>query len=88
MIEVLTDEQLDTFRRKIDAAKNIIVCGHVNPDGDAIGTSLALCHWLTQKGKSVQVAMPNFFPDFLHWMPGADRILNYTKKDLREKARG
>ena len=58
---------------------NVIICTHVNPDGDAIGSSLALKHHLERKGKQATIAVPNVFPDFLNWLPGADSILIYTK---------
>lgn len=58
---------------------NVIICTHVNPDGDAIGSSLALKHHLERKGKQATIVVPNVFPDFLNWLPGADSILIYTK---------
>ena len=56
----------------------IVICAHVNPDGDAIGSSLALKHYLERKGKQATVVVPNIFPDFLKWLPGAEDILIYT----------
>ena len=57
---------------------SVVICTHVNPDGDAIGSSLALKHYLERKGKQATVVVPNIFPDFLRWMPGAGSILVYT----------
>lgn len=65
----------------------VIICTHVNPDGDAIGSSLALKHFLERKGKSVAVVVPNIFPDFLKWLPGADSILIYTNQKHKEQAK-
>ena len=66
--------------------KSVVICAHVNPDGDAIGSSLALKHYIERKGKEATVVVPNIFPDFLKWMPGADCILIYTnpKHDLEK----
>ena len=64
---------------------HIVICAHVNPDGDAIGSSLALKHYLERKGKEVTVVVPNIFPDFLKWMPGADSILIYTNAKHQEQ---
>ena len=65
--------------------RNIVICTHVNPDGDAIGSSLALKHYLEGKGKQATVVVPNIFPDFLKWLPGADSILIYTKQQEQVK---
>ena len=54
-----------------------VVIAHTNPDGDAIGSSLALFHYLKYMRKTVTVIMPNQFPDFLKWLPGADNIMIY-----------
>ena len=65
--------------RKIQAAlketKNITIVFHFNPDGDAVGSALALYNYFKDEGYSVTVISPNPFPDFLQWMPGADQIL-------------
>ncbi|MCB0644541.1 MAG: DHH family phosphoesterase, partial [Phaeodactylibacter sp.] len=50
---------------------------HRNPDGDAIGSSLGLAHFLEKLGHTVKVTAPSEYPDFLAWMPGADQILVY-----------
>ena len=65
---------------------NVVICTHVNPDGDAIGSSLALKHYFERKGKKATVVVPNIFPDFLKWLPGADSILVYTKQQEQTKA--
>lgn len=65
MEKILTEEGLNRFRELIDKATKVVICGHVSPDGDAIGSTLALKHWLTRKGKQVTVVVPNIFPDFL-----------------------
>ena len=67
--------------------KRVVICAHVNPDGDAIGSSLALKHYLERKGRSVTVVVPNTFPDFLKWLPGADSILTYTNQKHKEQTK-
>ena len=81
MEKILTEEQLNRFTDLVDNATNVVVCAHVSPDGDAIGSTLALKHWLTRKGKHVTVVVPNIFPDFLHWMPGAQEVMTYLKHE-------
>lgn len=70
----------------LEGGTNVVICTHVNPDGDAIGSSLALKHYLERKGKQATVIVPNVFPDFLTWLPGADTILIYTKHQEQIRA--
>lgn len=57
----------------------IVITAHKNPDGDAVGSTLGLFHYLKSEGKNVCVVLPDSFPDFLAWMPGADEIILYDK---------
>jgi phosphoesterase RecJ-like protein len=56
------------------ASDNILLICHINPDGDAIGSQLALYHFLTSKGKKVKMLSPNYLQEFLKWMNGVDQI--------------
>lgn len=69
--------QFDTV---IHSFKKILVVSHVNPDGDAIGSSLAMCSFLKKFGVDAKVLVPNDFPGFLSWMPGAHDILIYESQ--------
>ena len=64
----------------LSSGSRVVICTHVNPDGDAIGSSLALKHFLERHGKQATVVVPNIFPDFLKWLPGAESILVHTKQ--------
>lgn len=67
----------------IDQASHIIVLTHMAPDGDAMGSALAMWHYVRDKGQSskeVTVIVPNAFPAFFNWMPGADKIRVYEKE--------
>lgn len=68
--------QVENLLAKYD---KIIIVTHVSPDGDAIGSSLGLYHYLNEMGKDVNVIVPNAFPDFLAWMKSAGDILVYEK---------
>src|ERR1700743_3187096 len=57
--------------------KKIFITTHHKPDGDAIGSMLALYHYLTKKGHKVTAVSPGDIPDFLAWMPGVTEMLNY-----------
>ncbi|MCR5849953.1 MAG: DHH family phosphoesterase [Bacteroidaceae bacterium] len=69
----------------IERSSHVVICAHVNPDGDAIGSALALKHYLERRGKQATVIVPNIFPDFLKWMPGTDSILIHTNAKHQEK---
>ena len=64
---------------KLSKPLQILITTHTNPDGDAIGSSLALSFYLKKKNHSVQVMAPDPFPDFLAWMPGHEDILIFSK---------
>ena len=61
----------------IQNATKVAILTHQSPDGDAMGSSLAMYHYVQSLSKSAQVIVPNAFPDFLAWMPGADMVLVY-----------
>ncbi len=55
-------------------AKKIVITGHRSPDGDALGSTLALSHYLKTKGFENTVLLPDDYPAFLHWMKGNDEV--------------
>ncbi|WP_437824158.1 DHH family phosphoesterase [Tenacibaculum mesophilum] len=61
--------------------RNIVIIGHRNPDGDAIGSTLGLKHYLDKKGHAAQVLMPNEYPDFLHWVPGSKTVKRFDRQN-------
>ena len=64
----------------IQTPQRIAMISHLNPDGDAIGSSLGFSAFLRKLGHEVEVMVPNDFPDFLAWMPGASQIHIYDKE--------
>jgi phosphoesterase RecJ-like protein len=57
--------------------KNIFITTHHKPDGDALGSTLGLFHFLKGLGHHPTVVSPSEVPDFLMWMPGIESVLNY-----------
>lgn len=55
-------------------SKRCVVCAHIRPDGDAIGSSLALALALEKRGHSVQVLNEDGLPSNLAWLPGAEKV--------------
>lgn len=78
-IEILSAALCEQLRQLIAEAEHIMVCCHQNPDGDAIGSCLALAEYLRMHDKDPMIAVPDKFPDFLQWMPGTERIVRYDK---------
>lgn len=64
-------KRFDELRSFLETPKNVVIVGHRNPDGDAMGSTLGLAHYLSKKGHNAQVVVPNEYPDFLHWLPGS-----------------
>ena len=70
--------------------KKIVIIPHRSPDGDAMGSSLAMYHFLLKLGHNATVIAPNEFPSFLDWLPAAENVLVYendkenTTKILQE----
>ena len=67
----------ETLKSLLKSPKNVVIVPHINPDGDAIGSSLGLYHYLIQKGHSATIVVPNDYPAFLKWLPGTTEVLNF-----------
>jgi len=78
--DIITAQQVELLEELIKESNTIICICHQNPDGDAIGASLAWAEFLqSQYGKQVQVIIPDQYPDFLQWLPNTDKIIRYDK---------
>ena len=73
--KIITEENIQKAKKLINKYDKIVIITHTSPDGDALGSSLALYHFLIEYGKQVNVVVPSEFPGFLNWMPGVDQIL-------------
>lgn len=61
----------------LEKPRDIVIIGHRNPDGDAMGSTLGLKHYLDKKGHACTVLVPNEYPDFLHWLPGSETTFRF-----------
>ena len=82
--KIIGEDLVHKTKIEIENADNIVIITHVGPDGDAMGASLGLWHFLMTLEKTPQVIVPTPFPNFLAWMPGANKTLVY--KFDKEKA--
>lgn len=83
---IISPNELSQLRKLLDESRNVVITCHTSPDGDAIGSSLAMYEYLTRKGKNAKVVVPNYFPDFLKWMHDADKITLYDRQHALSKS--
>ena len=84
---LITAPQVDALRCAIARNSKFVVAAHKNPDGDAVGSTLALMLYLRSIGKEACVVLPNAFPEFLRWLPAAGETLFYdTHKEAADAA--
>ncbi len=72
-------EEIEALKVLLNTPRKIAILGHKNPDGDALGSTLALSLFLKKQGHDAQVIVPNDFPEFLKWLPQANSILVHEK---------
>ena len=79
---MFTPSEISSIQKLLIPGNKIVIITHYNPDGDAIGSSLGLKHFLNQKGLEADVIVPNDFPKFLKWMPDSKKIIiaDYKRK--------
>ena len=88
----LDTTQLEKARTLIAQASHIIITTHMAPDGDAMGSALAMYNWMSDERlaisgeRTVNVLVPNAFPEFFNWMPGVENVHVYEKEQERCKS--
>ena len=81
---MLNESNKSIINNWLQNAEKIAILTHTNPDGDAIGSSIALALALRKKGLDAQVIIPDGLPDFLRWLPGIELSTTFAYK--KEKA--
>ncbi|WP_300978974.1 bifunctional oligoribonuclease/PAP phosphatase NrnA [Flavobacterium sp.] len=79
----MTIQDIQAVQELLATPKKIAIIPHRGPDGDAMGSTLALYHFLLKNNHQPIVMAPNEFPDFLAWLPGSETVEVYEKE--REK---
>lgn len=69
----------------LEKPRDIVIIGHRNPDGDAMGSTLGLKHYLDKKGHACTVLVPNEYPDFLHWLPGSETTFRFDRQNKQSQ---
>jgi phosphoesterase RecJ-like protein len=70
-------DSFQKFKALLKKTEHFAILAHWSPDGDAMGSCLALHHFLITLGKKSTVIVPNAYPEFLCWLPGNKKVLNY-----------
>ena len=72
-------QDIQAIQLLLSTPKKIAIIPHRGPDGDAMGSTLGLYHFLLKNNHHPVVVSPNEFPDFLAWMPGAETVKIFEK---------
>lgn len=75
----MTNTQIAEIKEMLSTPQNVVIIPHRNPDGDAIGSSLALFHFL-KYSHHVTIVAPNDYPNFLKWMPSEKGSIRFFDK--------
>ena len=82
---IIANSMIERLRALINGVKNVVITCHLSPDGDAIGSSLALCHVLHRLGKNAFVVTPDMLPKSLHFLPDMRDVIVHSKTELRAR---
>ena len=77
--------ELNQLKAFLSEPRKVVITTHKGPDGDAMGSSLALYNYLIKKGHSVHVITPNDYPSFLKWMKGDEHVIEYCFNEEKAK---
>lgn len=78
-------KNIKEFYPHLTESKKVVITTHQKPDGDAMGSSLGLYHFLINLGHTVTVISPTNWANFLDWMPGINQVIDFEYN--REKAK-
>ena len=76
----MTNKDISKVKELLEAPRKIVIVPHKGPDGDAMGSCLALKILFEGLEHHVQLISPNDYPDFLKWMPYQEEVLIYEKE--------
>ena len=70
-------EDVKKIEAELQQPKDVVLLSHRNPDGDAIGSSLAIRFFLESKGHFVKALLPSEYPENFGWLKGVEDFLIY-----------
>ncbi len=81
----MTQENISHLKELLSTPQKIVIVPHRGPDGDAMGSCLALKILFEEQDHHVQMISPNNYPDFLKWMPYQEEVIIYEKEEERAR---
>lgn len=78
-------DKIKPIQKLITEAKSAVIISHQSSDGDSVGSSVGLYHYLVKKGLKVQICHPDPAPSFLRWMKGTETIINAIEHEEESK---
>ena len=79
----MTKREISEIKDLLKSPKKIVIVPHKNPDGDAMGSTLGLYHYLKLFNHDATIIAPNDYPDFLKWLPGEEFVLKYDTDETK-----
>lgn len=76
---IASAQELQALRTLLNGCRRVVITCHTQPDGDALGSCLAMREWLLRKGKQPTVIVPSVFPDFLQAIPHWEEALVHER---------
>ena len=73
----MNEKDIQAITELLASPKKIAIIPHRSPDGDAMGSTLGLYHFLLKLNQQPVVIAPNDFPEFLAWLPASESVLVY-----------
>ncbi len=81
-------EKIKEIKTLLSSPKKIVIVTHKNPDGDAMGSCLAMWNYLQNTGHICRVITSDEYPNFLHWLPGNRHVKilekHHVESDIKE----
>ena len=77
---IMTEGECSQLRSLINDANSVVLCCHMNADGDALGAMLGWAEALRSLGKEPLIVAPDQYPDYLQWLPNSEKIVRYDKR--------
>ena len=86
MKDIFSKEQISRLSELISAANEVVILSHTNPDGDAIGSVVAMKRFLALEGKRSTIIIPNKHPEYLTFLDPDGEILVYKENRSRAES--
>lgn len=81
----MKNEDISRAKELLESQRKIVIVPHKGPDGDAMGSTLALKLLFEAEGHEVQLIAPNDYPEFLKWLPGQEKVIIYEQEKQKSE---